>query len=108
MRKTRQPLLSPFFLSAVAHIHARACLPTGTSSSHTTHTHTYTTTMPWESAPPFALIVAMVGGMAGIQAGVHKLFHGKPKAVGLDAWDRAATARDERVTAEGASVGGAR
>lgn len=63
--------------------------------------------MPWESAPPFALIVAMVGGMAGIQAGVHKLFHGKPKAVGLDAWDRAAAARDDRVRAEAAAAPGA-
>ena len=54
--------------------------------------------MPWESAPPFALIMVMLGGMGGIQAGVHKLFHGKPKAVGSDAWDRATVARDERVT----------
>ena len=53
--------------------------------------------MPWESAPPFALIMVMLGGMGGIQAGVHKLFHGKPKAVGADAWDRATVARDARV-----------
>lgn len=59
--------------------------------------------MPWESAPPFALIVAMVGGMAGIQSGVHKLFHGKPKPVGLDAWDRKLAARDETVKAEAAA-----
>ena len=54
-------------------------------------------TMPWESAPPFIAILAMVGGMAGIQAGVQKLFHGKPKPVGVDAWDRATVRRDERV-----------
>jgi NADH dehydrogenase (ubiquinone) 1 alpha subcomplex subunit 1 len=66
--------------------------------------------MPWESAPPFALIIAMLGGMGGIQAGVHKLFHGKPKAVGADAWDRAAEKRDARVLAQqqagGAPAGG--
>ena len=61
--------------------------------------------MPWESAPPFALIVAMVGGMAGIQAGVQKLFHGKPKPVDVDAWDRSVTARDTRVRAEAAAAG---
>lgn len=54
--------------------------------------------MPWESAPPFIAILAMVGGMAGIQQGVQKLFHGKPKPVGVDAWDRATAARDQRVT----------
>ena len=53
--------------------------------------------MPWESAPPFIAILALVGGMAGIQAGVQKLFHGKPKPVGVDAWDRATVRRDERV-----------
>ena len=57
--------------------------------------------MPWESAPPFVLIMVMLGGMGGIQAGVHKLFHGKPKAVGSDAWDRATVARDARVVAGG-------
>ena len=65
--------------------------------------------MPWESAPPFALIMVMLGGMGGIQAGVHKLFHGKPKAVGADAWDRATVARDARVAGGGgcAAAGGA-
>ena len=59
--------------------------------------------MPWESAPPFALIVAMIGAIAGSQAGVQKLFHGKPKPVGVDAWDRKLAARDERLAADAAA-----
>ena len=69
------------------------------------HSHAGThAPMPWESAPPFALIMVMLGGMGGIQAGVHKLFHGKPKAVCTDAWDRATVARDVRATAAAAAA----
>lgn len=43
----------------------------------------------------------MVGGMGGIQQAVHKLFSGgKPKPVGVDAFDRAVAARDKRIREE--------
>jgi len=53
--------------------------------------------MPGESALPFVLISVMVAGMGSLQQGVHKLFNGKPKPVGVDAFDRAAAARDKRI-----------
>ena len=53
--------------------------------------------MPGESALPFVLISVMVAGMGSLQQGVHKLFNGKPKPVGTDAFDRAAEARDRKI-----------
>ena len=56
--------------------------------------------MPGESALPFVLISVMVAGMGSLQQGVHKLFNGKPKPVGVDAFDRAAAARDKKIREE--------
>ena len=56
--------------------------------------------MPGESALPFVLISVMVAGMGSLQQGVHKLFNGKPKPVGVDAFDRAAAARDRKIREE--------
>lgn len=41
----------------------------------------------------------MIALMGGIQAGVHKLFNGKPKAVGADTWDRLLERRDVGIKA---------
>lgn len=56
--------------------------------------------MPAESALPFVLISIMVAGMGSLQQGVHKLFNGKPKPVCVDAFDRAAAARDKKIREE--------
>ena len=58
--------------------------------------------MPMETVPPLAIIVAATALMGASQGWIHKGFYGKPKAVGLDVWDRAAGTRDERVKAEAA------
>ena len=56
--------------------------------------------MAWEAAPPFIIIVLAIGAMGGLQSLVHKGFYGKPKAIGLDEWDRKLQKRDERILAE--------
>ena len=56
--------------------------------------------MPAESALPFVLISIMVAGMGSLQQGVHKLFNGKPTPVCVDAFDRAAAARDKKIREE--------
>ena len=56
--------------------------------------------MPAESALPFVLISIMVAGMGSLQQGVHKLFNGKPKPACVDAFDRAAAARDKKIREE--------
>jgi NADH-ubiquinone oxidoreductase MWFE subunit len=53
----------------------------------------------WESAPPFILITIMISAMGGLPALVHKMAYGKPKAVGLDSWDRKLLKRDAAVEA---------
>ena len=50
--------------------------------------------MPWESLPPLVIIAGAVTAMGAIQQGVHRFFHGKPKAVAADVWDRKLAARD--------------
>jgi hypothetical protein len=55
--------------------------------------------MPWESLPPLVIITAAVTVMGGIQQGVHRLYAGKPKAVGADTWDRLLEKRDDNIKA---------
>ena len=50
--------------------------------------------MPWESLPPLVIIAGAVTAMGAIQQGVHRFFHGKPKAVAADVWDRKLAKRD--------------
>lgn len=57
--------------------------------------------MPMETIPPLAIIVAATALMGASQGWIHKGFYGKPKAVGLDVWDRAAESRDGRLKSEG-------
>ena len=42
----------------------------------------------------------MVAGMGGLQGLVHKVCYGRPKAHGLDDWDRLIEKRDERIQQE--------
>eukprot|EP00884_Botryococcus_braunii_P002164 jgi/Botrbrau1/11949/Bobra.341_1s0014.1 len=51
----------------------------------------------WESAPPFILISIMIAAMGGLPALIHTTAYGKPKAVGLDTWDRQLLKRDAEV-----------
>lgn len=53
----------------------------------------------WESAPPFILISIMFAAMGGLPALIYQTAYGKPKAVGLDTWDRQLLKRDAAVEA---------
>jgi len=53
--------------------------------------------MPLESLPPFAIIVGAITAIGGIQYAAHVLPMGKPKAVGLDNFDRLLERRDQRI-----------
>ena len=64
--------------------------------------------MPWESLPPFVIITAAVTLMGGIQQGVHKLYAGRPKAVGADTWDRLLEKRDDAIKSSAAAKARAR
>ena len=55
---------------------------------------------PYESFPPFAIIVGAITAMGGVQYLVHHAFEGKPKAVGADNFDRLLKYRDERLKDE--------
>lgn len=50
-----------------------------------------------EAVIPLAIIATAVATMGGLQGGVHKLFYGKPKAIGQDEWDRWLVKRDEKL-----------
>ena len=56
--------------------------------------------MSWEAAPPFIIILLAFSAMGGLQSLVHKSFYGKPKAIGLDEWDRKLAKRDEQILAD--------
>ena len=53
--------------------------------------------MPLEALPPFAIIVGAITAIGGIQYAAHVLPMGKPKAVGLDNFDRLLERRDQRI-----------
>ena len=55
------------------------------------------TVMPLEALPPFAIIVGTITAIGGIQYAAHVLPMGKPKAVGLDNFDRLLEKRDQRI-----------
>ena len=54
-----------------------------------------------ESIPPFAIIVGAITAMGGLQYLVHGAAYDKPRAIGLDAFDRLVQARDEARAARG-------
>ena len=68
----------------------KSCLEQHTKKKNTEH-------MPLESLPPFAIIVGAITAIGGIQYAAHVLPMGKPKAVGLDNFDRLLERRDQRI-----------
>ncbi|PSC74373.1 NADH dehydrogenase [ubiquinone] 1 alpha subcomplex subunit 1 [Micractinium conductrix] len=50
-----------------------------------------------EACVPLVLIATFVSAMGGLQGAVHHLFNGKPKATGVDEWDRLVAARDAKL-----------
>lgn len=80
------------------------CAPTPANSRIKGASSSQKQKMPAESALPFVLITVMVAGMGSLQQGVHKLFNGKPKPVGVDAFDRAVAARDKKIREEASKV----
>ena len=59
-----------------------------------------------ESIPLFAIIVGAITAMGGLQYLVHGAAYDKPRAIGLDAFDRLVQARDERARREATGGGG--
>ena len=55
---------------------------------------------PFESFPPFAIIVGAITAMGGVQYLVHHAYEGKPKPVGADNFDRLLKYRDIRLKEE--------
>jgi NADH dehydrogenase (ubiquinone) 1 alpha subcomplex subunit 1 len=55
---------------------------------------------PFESFPPFAIIVGAITAMGGVQYLVHHAYEGKPKPVGADNFDRLLKYRDIRLKDE--------
>jgi len=70
------------------------------------HSDTFVKMIPsWvEAVIPLGIIATMVAAMGGFQGGVHHLFHGKPKLVGADEWDRLVEKRD-KLLREGIETG---
>ena len=56
--------------------------------------------------PRFAIIVGAITAMGGLQYLVHGAAYDKPRAIGLDAFDRLVKARDERARREATGGGG--
>lgn len=50
-----------------------------------------------EAVIPLGIIAAMVATMGGLQDGVHRLYYGKPKLVGGDAFDKRLKQRDDEL-----------
>ena len=59
--------------------------------------------MPYESFPPFAIIVGAITAMGGIQYLVHHVYERKPNMAGLDNFDRLLKYRDDRMKQEASS-----
>ena len=55
---------------------------------------------PFESFPPFAIIVGAITAMGGVQYLVHHAYEGKPKPTGADNFDRLLKYRDIRLKEE--------
>ena len=43
---------------------------------------------PWETVPPMAIICVATAAMGALPGFIHKGLYGKPKATGVDEWDR--------------------
>eukprot|EP00891_Asterochloris_glomerata_P007214 jgi/Astpho2/7214/Aster-x0764 len=53
---------------------------------------------PWETVPPMAIICVATAAMGALPGFIHKGLYGKPKATGVDEWDR--RERDARLVSE--------
>ena len=53
--------------------------------------------MPWQSLPPFIIMVGAIGAMGGLQYGVHYLFEGETRKIGRDRFDMLNRWRDSNV-----------
>lgn len=56
-----------------------------------------------EAVVPLVIIAGALTTMGSLQTGVHKLFYGKPKALGQDRWDYMIQKRDQRIRDEASS-----
>ena len=53
--------------------------------------------MPWQSLPPFIIMVGAIGAMGGLQFGVHYLFEGETRKIGRDRFDMINRWRDSNI-----------
>ncbi len=53
-----------------------------------------------QNAPAFIIIVLAVAGIGALPYGVHRLYYGEERRVGLDNWDRSMIERDRRLREE--------
>jgi hypothetical protein len=53
-----------------------------------------------EAVVPLGLITVMVTAMGSLQDGVHRLYYGKPKLVGGDAFDTRLAKRDDSLPSD--------
>lgn len=58
-----------------------------------------------ESLPPFIIIVGAITAMGGLQYLAHGVGNNRPRAVGLDAFNRLVRARDDRMKRSSAGGG---
>jgi len=89
-KQTNVRLFSFSFSFSFSFFLQKSCLEQHTKKKNTEH-------MPLESLPPFAIIVGAITAIGGIQYAAHVLPMGKPKAVGLDNFDRLLERRDQRI-----------
>ena len=57
----------------------------------------FRSTMPWQSLPPFLIMVGAIGVMGGAQYGVHYLFNGETRKIGKDRFDMINKWRDNNI-----------
>jgi NADH dehydrogenase (ubiquinone) 1 alpha subcomplex subunit 1 len=53
--------------------------------------------MPWQSLPPFLIMVGAIGVMGGAQYGIHYLFNGETRKIGKDRFDMINKWRDNNI-----------
>ena len=53
--------------------------------------------MPWQSLPPFVIMVGAIAAIGAGQYGVHYLYHGETKKIGRDRWDDLQAWRDKNI-----------
>ena len=56
--------------------------------------------MPWQSLPPFVIMVGAIAAIGAGQYGVHYLYHGETKKVTRDRWDELQVWRDKNIASQ--------